>query len=514
QKNSYVVNVSLWLSDRGIDFISYSNLDVRKRRLTGEITALLSFLDSPPDDLSFAGFILGDLFLKTMERDGNLIDRTAICDFLFNNRNSRAPLYKMFQAEFPQIWDRYFSDLLRLSGYYPLYDLVVDIYGSFKVFETMRDEESALVKILEMANALEGKGSANLKDFIASAEDQETAESEWKMNVPKNIDAVKVMTIHKSKGLDFPVVIALLYGSKDASRGYIVDTEGDNVELLKVTKKTKESDEKLRWLYEARDIKENVNKLNTLYVGLTRAREEMYVIGVKDEKTKDKEEAGYSDLMETTEGGKQNNKYPCGLLPLESFKPSARPAIPRADSAGEEMGQPAVYLHKKAEINPSPSNKGINIKEKRRGEFIHKALAMIDYIQPNETDMLYSRLYGLIERVKAGQSSEYSSLFQAGDEIKGIIETILNALNHEDIMPYFAPEKEREVKLEQEFVDRNGRLFRMDRVVVDRERVIVIDFKTGYDRDNEVGYISQMQNYINILADIYQDKDVEGILAY
>ncbi len=48
-----------WLNAKGVPFVSYSSLDIRSRKITGEIISLLTFLDSPLDDLSFATFILG-----------------------------------------------------------------------------------------------------------------------------------------------------------------------------------------------------------------------------------------------------------------------------------------------------------------------------------------------------------------------------------------------------------------------------------------------------------------------
>ena len=68
-RNEDVVNITTWLNEIDVPFISYSSLDIRTRKLTAEIVALLTFLDSPPDDLSFAGFVLGDIFRKALERE-------------------------------------------------------------------------------------------------------------------------------------------------------------------------------------------------------------------------------------------------------------------------------------------------------------------------------------------------------------------------------------------------------------------------------------------------------------
>ena len=64
QKNEDAVRATAWLNEEDIPFISYSSLDIRRRKITGEIVSLLTFLSSPTDDLSFATFVLGDIFTK------------------------------------------------------------------------------------------------------------------------------------------------------------------------------------------------------------------------------------------------------------------------------------------------------------------------------------------------------------------------------------------------------------------------------------------------------------------
>ncbi len=65
QRNEDAVRATTWLNEEEIPFISYSSLDIRRRKITGEIVALLNFLSSPTDDLSFATFVLGDIFAAT-----------------------------------------------------------------------------------------------------------------------------------------------------------------------------------------------------------------------------------------------------------------------------------------------------------------------------------------------------------------------------------------------------------------------------------------------------------------
>ena len=293
QTNEDAVSATTWLNEKETPFISYSSLDVRRRKITGEIIALMNFLDSPTDDFSFGTFILGDVFINAIVRDHSSIG-SEMREFCFTHKKD-PPLYKAFQEKFNCLWDRYFDGLFKAAGFLPLYDLVTEVFATFSVFENMPEEESALIKILEVVKDFEGGGFNTLKDFLETALDDQKGESEWDMAVPKNIDAVQVMTIHKAKGLGFPVVIVLLYEVRNRGFEYIVEDKGETVCLLKINKTTAACDETLQSLYDKERMSEMVNRLNSLYVGFTRPERELYVIGVKS----------------------NDNGYPFVLLPVE-----------------------------------------------------------------------------------------------------------------------------------------------------------------------------------------------------
>ncbi len=52
----------------------------------------------------------------------------------------------------------------------------------------------------------------------------------------------------------------------------------------------------------------------------------------------------------------------------------------------------------------------------------------------------------------------------------------------------------------------------MDRVVVDPDRVTVVDFKTG--EEERLEHVRQMQEYAGILSAVYPGRRVEAVLAY
>jgi ATP-dependent helicase/nuclease subunit A len=478
RRNEDVVNTTLWLNEKDIDFISYSNLDIRRRKITGEIVALLNFLDSPMDDLSFSTFISGEIFGALLRADYPEITAEKLGDFLFRYRES-PPLYKSFQKEFSILWDEYFAGLFKVSGYFSIYDLVTEAYAVFRVFETLGDEEAALVKILEAVKEFEGAGYNSIRDFLDFAGDSDSGESEWNMDVPKALDAVKVMTVHKAKGLGFPVVIVLLYEGRNRGFDYIIEEEEDGVRLLKINRKTMVSDPAFERLYEEEATKENVNRLNTLYVGFTRAKEELYVIGVKG----------------------RSETFPFDLLPSSGFAAAPKPA--RSDVPAVRSPAAFSVSHHPKQIEAEVrTDEMISVEERARGEFIHRVLYYVEYLH----DDVEGELEVIIRKVKVETASEAVAA--------GVKELLLRLFGRREIAIYFEPHPGREVKREQEFSDDKGQLFRMDRVVIDPDRVTILDFKTGGEGWADEKYRAQMRKYMKIAKDIYPDRRLEGGIVY
>ncbi|MCL0085831.1 UvrD-helicase domain-containing protein [Thermodesulfovibrionales bacterium] len=479
-KNHQVTAITAWLSEKDIPFVSYSSLDIRTRRLTGEIISLLNFLSSPADDLSFTTFLLGDLLKKVLQRDRRSISLEDLQGFLFRNRQDR-PTYKAFQRDFSDVWEEYFEGLFKAAGYMPIYDLVSEIYRTFRVFETFDDEEAPAVKVLELIKDLEDKGKNSLEDFIKYAEAEETSEADWNINLPPGINAVRVMTIHKAKGLGFPVVIILLY-EEEHHRGfdYIIKEGPDGVNLLKITGNISEVVPQLKEYYTEERLKEDVNGLNALYVGFTRAGRELYVIGVN---------------------GKEKPKYPLDILPSDEYQPSINNTPVLSKKAKTDLA--LSLLHHHSQTRPSTADgRPPNIKERKRGDFIHRVLCSIDY---GGSD-LEAKLGQAINHLNAQLKTSYPA-----DTLKqGLLEFLMD----DRIREYFTAKPGRIVKREQDFSNAKGNLFRVDRVIIDTTTVTAIDYKTDKNKEDIEKHIAQMKNYMGILKDIYPDKTVKGLVAY
>jgi ATP-dependent exoDNAse (exonuclease V) beta subunit len=479
-ENDDVVNVTSWLNKQGIPFISYSSLDIRRRRIILEMIALLRFLDSPLDDLSFSTFILGMVFCNTLVREG--LERKHMQEFIFANRENR-PLYKAFKESYPGPWERCLEGLFRSAGYLPLYDLVTETFRTFDVFSAFREEEASLAKMLEVVKGYEQSGRNSLRDFIGFVSEEDRNEAEWNVDVPKDMEAVKVMTVHKAKGLGFPVVILLVYGKASKGFDHVIREIGDDEACFtRLNQKIACMVDELDELYGELAAKEIVNSLNGLYVALTRAEAEMYVICVHNA------------------GGRENYHH-CRFLPADAYPPVGMPqeiyrGKPR-EFRSIDLRHRAIRAHV-----PETAEYPMNLGDRQWGAFIHKILSRIQsWDEGDEAAMK--------DLVKAANRS--SGTVYRESEVCGVLVRFLRA---PAIREYFVQRDRRTIETETEFADRKGSLFRADRLVIDPARVTVIDFKTGRDRDLEPLSVRQVRDYMSILKDLYPGRKVEGLIAY
>jgi ATP-dependent helicase/nuclease subunit A len=475
-KNRDVVEVSGWLNSAQIPFVSHSSLDIRSRRITGDLLALMRFLDSPIDDLAFASFILSKTFVRILDaRSDPPVEKDLHAFVLEARRNSRSvPLYIVFRERYPSLWQQYFEHLFTVVGYLPLYDLATEIFKRFQLFSLVSEEEGTLAKLLEVIKNFEDLGQNNLKDFLTFAE-EESDDSSWNIILPRGAAAVEVMTIHKAKGLGNRVVLVLLYDTKKNPSSRILKEEADGIRLLHITKTEAESLEEFRQLYDEHRLTHDVDDLNKLYVAFTRAREEMYVLSVKSEK--------YDE--------------PSKFLPQMGYEQTTKPNVEKKDSILTPQAEKR-FATRSISMDTTSAEK-LAVYERQRGDRIHEILSQIEFVDEHIEDSLHV----LIEQHALNTPAEV--------DIHRLQNTLAGFFSSPEILPWFTAQAGRTILNEQEFVSADAGLFRMDRIVVDANTVTVIDFKTGDDKE---GYTEQVQRYMNILKSYYPERSIHGILAF
>jgi ATP-dependent helicase/nuclease subunit A len=126
-------------------------------------------------------------------------------------------------------------------------------------------------KLIQRAREFEKKGNSfrSFARWFRDQDEQETAEGEFPM-LDENEEAVKMLTIHKSKGLQFPVVIMANLVQKMNHHPWVILVKGGRLSFkLRGEWKTSDYDTML----EREKLRDNVESVRLLYVAATRARD-------------------------------------------------------------------------------------------------------------------------------------------------------------------------------------------------------------------------------------------------
>jgi ATP-dependent helicase/nuclease subunit A len=267
----------------------------------------------------------------------------------------------------------------------------------------------------------------------------------------------------------------LLYDVSPRRDGLYLEDDREQVRLVHVTKDNAAAAPELQKLYQEKELALVVDDLNKLYVALTRAEEEMYILSVKSRRT----------------------KVPSEFFPETGYEPQAKPIVERREPKSRIV---VTLSHDVPHVTTHPAEyDSIPLHETKRGEFIHAVLEQIEYAD----DHLDKRLREAINRASALRPFKI--------ETQAVYDLLFTAINLPDLLGYFTKRPGRKILNEQEFVTHDGSLTRMDRVVIDPDSVTVLDYKTG---DEKADYAKQVSNYMETLRDLFKNRSVHGLLVY
>ena len=182
------------------------------------------------------------------------------------------------------------TGLRREAGYLSVHRLLYRIFeqtGYYDYVSAMpagKVRQANLNMLVEKAAAYEKTSYQSLFDFIRYIEKLKKYDTDFgeAAKVGENDDTVRIMSIHKSKGLEFPVVFLAGAGkgfNKQDSRGKIlIDEElGIATDFLDPKLKVKASTLKKNALSRRSDLESMGEELRILYVAMTRAKEKLII---------------------------------------------------------------------------------------------------------------------------------------------------------------------------------------------------------------------------------------------
>lgn len=321
----------------------------------------------------------------------------------------------------------------------------------------------------------------------------ETRSNRASMIIPDSTNAVKIMTIHASKGLEFPVVIIpycnwSLYQANDSW----VNVTHERVQLpaTVISLSQKVADSGFGAEFETEQQEQLLDNLNLLYVAFTRAIERLHIISTSSTSNRLKlvsdwlkefvqltYPAGNNDVYEIGEPQQKQSHHAVSNVLHFNLQPLA------FDTPKNVVRIKASYLNNTEETEQA----------KQQGILVHWLLSKITTEADIDDSLKAGIMEGLINK----------------EEIPALKDKLLRLIQHEKMSAYFKPGLT--YRLEAELIMETGELLRPDRIIFTDTETILIDYKTG--KENNKKYFMQMYKYETALLKMGY-PNIKKLLVY
>lgn len=173
-----------------------------------------------------------------------------------------------------------------------VYELLRKIYkesGYYDYMSTMpagEKRKANLDILLQQSIEFENNGHTGIYGFTRYIESLQKSEVDFgEASIQdENANAVRIMTIHKSKGLEFPVVFVAGMGKRfnlmDARKATIIDGDyGVGCDFIDLSLRIRRPTLFKRYIANSIVLESLAEEIRILYVALTRAKEKLYITG-------------------------------------------------------------------------------------------------------------------------------------------------------------------------------------------------------------------------------------------
>ena len=523
------------LKHAGIPVAGADRLKLTEHIAIIDLMHLADALLLPQDDLALAvalksplfGLDDDDLFKLAWKRKGTL--RAALDQNADGDDKLTAALARLQECERRVFTETPFTFYAWLLGG----DL-----GRARILRRLGHEANdALDEFLELALGYERKAAASLQGFIAWLR---AADTEVKRDMEITRDEVRVMTVHGAKGLEAPVVFLIDTTSSpaDTQRLNLIHLPQGNAAphgpgvVVWAGRKTDDppavADARARIVSEAEDEYRRL-----LYVAMTRAADRLIVGGCMPGNRNEVRPLSWYDMILKgleTSGLRMDRVPPDGVVKRysrsEDIVPEAAVAAAAEVAAPPPLPlwlgtKPAPEPHRASRLRPSDTadddhggapgdSDADRARARLRGTLVHRLL---------------QSLPGLAADRRPDAAARYLARNTDGwtdDERAALAARVLALIDDPRFADIFAPGSRAEVPIV-------GRLRRhgqpvtvsgqIDRLVVTPSAVWIVDFKTNQapPRHPEAApeaYLRQLALYRAVLAKLYPDRPVRGVLLW
>ncbi len=484
--NGEGVKVAEFLQEKDIQVVSAESLLLISDPRVRFLQALLRHLNHEDDIIAMAGLAY---YFRQIAGEGDA-DHTWFADISTSLDRILPPHQK--------------ARLRQLS----VYACVEEILNLFPQVKASANAylQGFLDAVLEYASAQD----ASISGFLTWWEQEKEKRS---IHAAPNPQAVQIMTIHKSKGLEFPIVFMPFaeWGLTPEGRGVLwvkPKVEPYNAfqffpvyphnHLLRSTF-AEEFKEEL--------IASKLDNLNILYVAFTRAKYRLYINSVKPGKSKANYEMGMTHLnrlvYDTVKAmGKEGDEKEEVYLWRTTFTKENK--APSLNGGNEVQSLELTALDRtltdwsdkvriKYQISKEAGrNLDSDAEQVRRGNLLHDALYKVITREDTEKAAHSIFLKGLVDE-------------EGKNWLKAQLDDVVGNLR---AMDWFSGNWQ--VKNEAEIITPGGRILRPDRVMLKDDKALVVDYKTGLPREE---HQKQVMRYKEVLRQM-EYKKVFGYLYY
>ncbi|MCK5170067.1 MAG: PD-(D/E)XK nuclease family protein, partial [Bacteroidales bacterium] len=413
-------------------------------------------------------------------------------------------LKKLFPKEF-------FESLDQIKQL-PIYELTDRIIRLFKLNE-IKTELPYLKAFLDIVLDFSKKYASDIHTFINWWNEDGQKKT---LSVSEDQDAIRIITIHKSKGLEFKnVIIPFCNWEIDHKSNQTnilwckTDAEPFNqLDLIPVKYSGKLSNTVFKPDYLKEKLHAYVDNLNLLYVAFTRVKENLFCFSPLKDNSKKISNVG-NFLFFTYQNYKN---YPTAktLVDFTEHWDNQTTSFELGKlkhTTGIKKDLPDEF-----EINKFES---FDIKNKLRLKLHDNSFFTGKESSPFEKVNHGKVMHEIFENIKTEKdiSQAIDKLIFDGkissDKKYEIEQKIEETFKNEQIKNWFS--NEWKVKTETEIILTNGKTARPDRVISNNEKIIVIDYKFGEQEEEK--HHKQVKSYMEILKKM-ENKDVEGYLWY
>lgn len=491
-------------------------MDMHKESAVVDIVALIKALVNSEDDLSLAHVLRSPLFSYTDIQLDNLVEKRHKGQTLWQviDKEDGAVLQLILLKK----WIRKMSPFIFINRAVQL----LDVRGKYYILAakeagktTIASVDDALDTLEEMALEFQRKGGS-LIGFVNFFEST-------KQKLKRELESggrIRLLTAHGSKGLESPIVImpdttGAFYKNMSNDKP-LWQTELDGTDTLFLHRQNRNEAPGIQEEFEFQE-KERIfrDEMRLLYVAITRAKERLYIGGVKqhgynaencwyghieqalnDDNTFEKNEQDviYKNVQNTLLAEQKE-----GMLSSVEFNDPSWLYIQANTEKGLVLVNASDSLKRKEQL--SFLKESDNKKLFKRGKLVHRLLEILPKYNEEEREE------------KARRYLKLSAVDFSEKEQDKMLKSALNVIHKYPEL--FSENSRAEVSISA--VDGFKQLEGVvDRLVVNETEVVAIDYKTNKEVPSEIpiAYIQQLNLYKKALQIIFKGKEIRTCLIW